>query len=176
MDTRATAHLHSDPSILKSFTNKCTNFSVLVGDGSRIPVTQSGNSSSSLHRFCTLALNNVLITPQIIKNLVYVRKFTCNNKCSIEYDEFGFSMKNLLLLDLPPVIPLPQKVSRTFFFQFIKLPKPMLRSAPSHTHPMATRSRHGIVKPITNLNLHTESHSESSSMPRNYSQAFQDPN
>ncbi|KAJ9553553.1 hypothetical protein OSB04_017598 [Centaurea solstitialis] len=70
MDTGATAHLHADSGILKSFSNKCTNFSVSVGDGSRIPVTHTGSTTLTHNPYRTLSLNNVLITPQIIKNLI----------------------------------------------------------------------------------------------------------
>ena len=96
MDTGATAHLHNDTGILKSFSDKCNNskFSVLVGNGSRIPVTNIGHSTLSLNPFRPLHLKNILITPQIIKNLVSVRQFTRDNKCSIEFDEFGFSVKD----------------------------------------------------------------------------------
>ncbi|KAL4555611.1 hypothetical protein LXL04_038235 [Taraxacum kok-saghyz] len=96
MDTGATAHLHNDTGILKSFSNTCSfsDFSVLVGNGSRIPVTKSGHSTLGSNPFRTLHLKNILITPQIIKNLVSVRKFTRDNKCSIKFDEFGFSVKD----------------------------------------------------------------------------------
>ncbi|XP_042756670.2 LOW QUALITY PROTEIN: retrovirus-related Pol polyprotein from transposon RE1 [Lactuca sativa] len=97
MDTGATAHLHADSSSLKSFKHKCTNsnISVLVGNGSRIPVTKIAHSTLALP-FRTLILKNVPITPQIIKNLVSVRQFTRDNKCSIEFDKFGFSVKDFL--------------------------------------------------------------------------------
>ena len=39
---------------------------------------------------------------------------------------------------------------------------------------MQTRARHGIFKPIDKLNLHTQP--SQSPLPKNYSQAFQDPN
>ncbi|XP_052623737.1 uncharacterized protein LOC128129084 [Lactuca sativa] len=44
MHTGVTAHLNADPGILKSFSNKCnnSNFSVSVGNGSRIPITETG--------------------------------------------------------------------------------------------------------------------------------------
>jgi len=42
-----------------------------------------------------LALNNVLVTPSIIKNLVSIRKFTKDNSVSIEFDPYGFSVKDL---------------------------------------------------------------------------------
>lgn len=38
---------------------------------------------------------------------------------------------------------------------------------------MTTRARYGICKPIQKLNLHTEA---TSPIPKNYSQAFRDPN
>jgi hypothetical protein len=40
-------------------------------------------------------LQNVLISPDIVKNLIYVRKFTRHNYVSIEFDLFGFSVKDL---------------------------------------------------------------------------------
>ncbi|GJT44895.1 ribonuclease H-like domain-containing protein [Tanacetum coccineum] len=43
-----------------------------------------------------LYLHNVRVTPNIIKNLIYVRQFTRDNKCTIEFDEFGFSVKDFL--------------------------------------------------------------------------------
>lgn len=43
----------------------------------------------------TLNLNNVLYTPDIIKNLVSVRQFTIDNNVSLEFDPHGFSVKDL---------------------------------------------------------------------------------
>jgi hypothetical protein len=40
-------------------------------------------------------LNNVLVTPDIIKNLLFVRQFTTDNNCSMEFDLFGLSVKDL---------------------------------------------------------------------------------
>lgn len=40
------------------------------------------------------ALNNVLIVPSIISNLLSVRQFTRDNRCSIEFDTLGFSVKD----------------------------------------------------------------------------------
>ncbi|KAJ9535086.1 hypothetical protein OSB04_un001838 [Centaurea solstitialis] len=67
---------------------------ISVGDGSRIPVTHMGTTTLTHNPYRTLSLNNVLITPQIIKNLISVRQFTRDNKCTIEFDEFGFSVKD----------------------------------------------------------------------------------
>jgi len=42
-----------------------------------------------------LHLNNVLVAPHIIKNLISVRQFTIDNCCSVEFDPFGLSVKDL---------------------------------------------------------------------------------
>ncbi|GJU67587.1 ribonuclease H-like domain-containing protein [Tanacetum coccineum] len=114
MDTDATSHLASDTGKLTSISNKSTISSILVGNGNSIPVINSGYSMlRTLDR--PLHLHNVLVTPNIIKNLISVHQFTCDNNCSIEFDPFGFSVKDLwtrhLLLrcnstgDLYPIIP-----------------------------------------------------------------------
>ena len=94
MDSEATAHLASSSGILDSVLKHSTGNSVVVGNGSSIPITHSGSTSlSSPSRF--LSLNNVLVAPNIIKNLISVRRFTNDNWCSIEFDPFGFSIKDL---------------------------------------------------------------------------------
>lgn len=94
MDTGDTAHLASSSGILNSGLRHNIAHSVIVGNGSKIPAISSGNSflnSSSK----PLSLNNVLIVPQIFKNLISVRRFTADNWCSVEFDPFGFSVKDL---------------------------------------------------------------------------------
>ncbi|GJY34363.1 hypothetical protein Tco_0418832 [Tanacetum coccineum] len=94
MDTGATSHLASDTSKLTSVSNKSIISSILVGNGNSIPVTNTGHSMfPTLNR--PLHLHNVLVTPNIIKNLIYVRQFTRDNSCSIEFDPFGFIVKDL---------------------------------------------------------------------------------
>jgi hypothetical protein len=43
----------------------------------------------------TFALNNVLVVPSIVQNLLSVRQFIRDNSCSIEFDAFGFSVKDI---------------------------------------------------------------------------------
>nr|GEV55753.1 ribonuclease H-like domain-containing protein [Tanacetum cinerariifolium] len=50
----------------------------------------SENFNTSLH------LNNILITPHMVKNFIFVRQFVRDNNCTIEFDAFGFSVKNFL--------------------------------------------------------------------------------
>lgn len=86
----------SDPG---NFTHYCPssvhdNSRIIVGNGSTLPVLGRGsttihNSNHSFH------LTNVLHTPNLIKNLISVRKFTKDNVCSIEFDSLGFSIKDL---------------------------------------------------------------------------------
>ncbi|GKE40932.1 ribonuclease H-like domain-containing protein, partial [Tanacetum coccineum] len=94
-DTGASSHLNNSVNSLSEIFNTCMYPSVSVGDGHSIPVTNMGHSilptpTRSLH------LNNVLITPHIVKNLIYVRQFVRDNNCTIEFDAFGFSVKDFL--------------------------------------------------------------------------------
>nr|GEV25680.1 ribonuclease H-like domain-containing protein [Tanacetum cinerariifolium] len=95
MDTGASSHLNNSVNSLSENFNMCMYPSVSVGDGHSIPVTNTGHSilptpTRSLH------LNNVLITPHIVKNLIFVRQFVHDNNCTIEFEAFGFSVKDFL--------------------------------------------------------------------------------
>jgi hypothetical protein len=65
--------------------------SIVVGNQSALPVTSVGDSAL----FGLFYLNNVLVTLDIIQNLLSVRHFTTNNWCSMEFDLFGLSVKDL---------------------------------------------------------------------------------
>ena len=94
MDSGATSHLASSLGILRFVLKMNTGNSIVVGNGSSISIHASGSSFIPCkNRF--LALKNVLVAPQIVKNLISVRKFTTDNWCSIEFDPFGFSVKDL---------------------------------------------------------------------------------
>ncbi|GJZ23302.1 ribonuclease H-like domain-containing protein [Tanacetum coccineum] len=95
MDTGATSHLNSNAHNLSTLFNSRLYPSIHVGDGNSIPVTNTGHSIiPSLHR--PLHLHNVLVTPNIIKNLIFVRQFTRDNNCTIKFDAFGFCVKDFL--------------------------------------------------------------------------------
>lgn len=97
MYTGASSHLHSNAGILEIVFDNSNNSSssVLVGDGSSIPVTKMGHSTlPHPNPYRTLILKNVLITPSITKNLIFVRPFVRENKCAIKFDAFGFSVKD----------------------------------------------------------------------------------
>ena len=70
-DSGATSHMSSNSSTLSHDVPSWypTPSSIVVGNGSLLPVTSTGNVdlASNLH------LNNVLVSPQLIKNLISVR-------------------------------------------------------------------------------------------------------
>jgi hypothetical protein len=65
--------------------------SIVVGNGSSLPVTSVGNTALPGPFY----LNNVLVTPNIIQNLLSVRRFTTDNWYSMEFDPFGLSVNDL---------------------------------------------------------------------------------
>jgi hypothetical protein len=93
MDTCASSHLNDNVHNLSDVFNSCIYSSVAVGDGHSIPVTNSGHSILPTP-FRPLHLNNVLITPNIVKNLISVPQFVCDNYCIVEFDPFDFSVKD----------------------------------------------------------------------------------
>nr|GEW15602.1 ribonuclease H-like domain-containing protein [Tanacetum cinerariifolium] len=80
----ASSHLNNSVTSLSTILNSCMYSTVLVGDGHSIPVTN----------------NNVLITPHIVKNLIYVRQFVHDNEFTIEFDSFGFSVRDFMMRHL----------------------------------------------------------------------------
>ena len=96
MDTGATSHMTSSSGSLSSYFNLSnhSNNNIIVGNGHRIPILGYGhtNVSSPCH---SLSLNNVLHAPKLIKNLIFVRKFTKDNSVSVEFDPFWFFYEGL---------------------------------------------------------------------------------
>ncbi|GKC29879.1 ribonuclease H-like domain-containing protein [Tanacetum coccineum] len=94
-DTGVSSHLNDSVTNLSEVFNSCMYPFVSVGDGYFIPVTNTGHSilPTSIR---PLHLNNVLITPHIVKNLLSIRQFIRDNNCTIEFDAFGFSIKDFM--------------------------------------------------------------------------------
>jgi hypothetical protein len=94
MDSGATSHVTGKTGNLTTHSSldHLNSQHIVVGNGSKLPILAVGNVQiSSL----TLYLQNVLVSPTIVKNLISVRKFTRDNFFSIEFDPFGFSVKDL---------------------------------------------------------------------------------
>jgi hypothetical protein len=45
-------------------------------------------------------LNNLIVTPDIIQNLLSVHRFTTENWCFMEFDPFGLSVKDLSTMNV----------------------------------------------------------------------------
>src|SRR5579883_3192288 len=88
-DTGATHNMTADAGILTSTSASSFPPHIVVGNGHLLPVTTTGVARlpHNLH------LNNVLVSPNLIKNLISVRQFTSDNNCSVEFDPFGCSVK-----------------------------------------------------------------------------------
>ncbi|GAA0185079.1 hypothetical protein LIER_32367 [Lithospermum erythrorhizon] len=95
MDTRVTSHMTSDRGTLPSYFNSRNHNNIFVGNDHSIPIRGYG-LTLLLTPNPPLQLNNVLHVPQIIKNLIYVRKFITYNCVSIKFDPFDFSVKDFL--------------------------------------------------------------------------------
>lgn len=76
----AAAHMTSNVGILSTTCPPMhTPSSIVVGNGSLLPVTSIGSLSfPTSHRSL---LNDVLVSPNTIKNLLSIRRFTTDNNC-----------------------------------------------------------------------------------------------
>jgi hypothetical protein len=95
-DFDAGSHMAADAGKLSHISSPTlsTPSSIIVGNGALLPIIAIGSHTFSFP--CrNLVLNNVLVSPHIIKNLISIRRFTIDNNCSIEFDLFGLSVKDL---------------------------------------------------------------------------------
>ena len=93
LDTGATSHMSSTDGILVTRLPNSHTF-ITVGNGHTIPVICRGTSFLPIGT-TKFDLKNILVAPSLVRNLLSVRQFTRDNNCSIEFDEFGFSVKDL---------------------------------------------------------------------------------
>nr|GEY03602.1 hypothetical protein [Tanacetum cinerariifolium] len=106
MDTGASSHLADNTVILTSFSNSSIYPSVFFDNGHFIPVIHI--EYRFLHTsHMPLHLNHILVTPHIIKNLIYVCKFTCDNDVSVKFDAYCFSIKITKLRSFFSVVIVP---------------------------------------------------------------------
>jgi hypothetical protein len=86
---------HTTPSVGNISTLRplasSTPSSIVVGNGSSLPITSVGDSVLPGPFY----LNNILLTPDMVQSLLSVRCFTTDNWCSMEFDPFGLSVKDL---------------------------------------------------------------------------------
>jgi hypothetical protein len=97
MDTSASSHMTGDQGNLTDYSSSLLHNSsqIVVGNGHHLPILGSGSTHLRAPNINFL-LASVLHTPSLVSNLISVCKFTKDNWCSIEFDSFGFSMKDLI--------------------------------------------------------------------------------
>lgn len=93
MDSGARAHMSSSTGILSSHT-LCKSKLIVVGDGACLSIDYLGSSILPSKNY-SLVLDNILVSLHIIKNLISVRQFTKQNLCYVEFNPFGFLVKDL---------------------------------------------------------------------------------
>jgi hypothetical protein len=96
LHSSATTHITNNQGTLTSFysPSNVNSRSIVVGNESTMPIYSVGSTTLTSQPF---HLNHVLVSPAVIKNLISVRKFTRDNACSIEFDPYGFSVKDLAM-------------------------------------------------------------------------------
>jgi hypothetical protein len=86
---------HTTPSVGNIFTlrplTSSNPSSIVVGNDSSLLITSVGDSVLPRPFY----LNNILLAPNIVQSLLSIRCFTTDNWCSMEFDPFNLSMKDL---------------------------------------------------------------------------------
>jgi hypothetical protein len=91
IDSGASSHITANPGMVTASPSSVFPSSIIVGNGATLPVIGTGYSVLP----GPFRLDNVLIAPDIIRNLLSVRKFTTDNLVSVEFDPLGVSVKDL---------------------------------------------------------------------------------
>jgi hypothetical protein len=91
--------------------------SIIVGNGSILPVTSVGDSVLSELFY----LNDFLVAPDLVQSLLFVHCFTTDNSCSMEFDPFDLCVKDLATRSMitrynssGPLHTIPLSASATF--------------------------------------------------------------
>ena len=91
IDSGASSHITANPGMVTATPFSSFPSSIVVGNGATLPVIGTGYSVLP----GPFRLDNVLVAPDIIRNLLSVRKFTTDNCVSVEFDPLGVSVKDL---------------------------------------------------------------------------------
>jgi histone deacetylase 1/2 len=84
----------SNASIFNSPQPLSDSAPISIGNGALLPVThRASNSIATAHS--PLLLKHVLVSPSLIKNLVYVCSLTRDHNVTVEFDPFDFSIKDI---------------------------------------------------------------------------------
>ncbi|TXG67661.1 hypothetical protein EZV62_008936 [Acer yangbiense] len=92
-DSRATTHMTNDAGKLSSIQRYDGNDMIYVGDGNGSPISHIDDAHVTTHEGM-FKLNDVLIVPELKKNLLFVGKFTSDNSCTFEFTSSDFVVKD----------------------------------------------------------------------------------
>ncbi|GKB15687.1 hypothetical protein Tco_0849610 [Tanacetum coccineum] len=96
IDTGATSHMASNQGIFSSYFNIPHRKDVIVGSGHSLPFCSYRHASLSSSN-PPLRLQTVLHVPNLIKHLIFVRRFTTDNFVTIAFEPFGFDVKDYMM-------------------------------------------------------------------------------
>lgn len=92
VDSGASHHVTSDLNNLAFHNPYNGNDSVVIGDGSGLPITHSGSTSLPI---TSHTLRNLLYVPSIRKNLISANKLRIDNNISVELFPQQFQVKDI---------------------------------------------------------------------------------
>ena len=93
VDSRATLHMTNDAGKLSSIEQYNGNNMIYVGDGNGLPISHIGDACVT-SKEGNFNLKDVLVVPNLKKNLLSVKKFTSDNSCTFEFTSSGFIVKD----------------------------------------------------------------------------------
>jgi hypothetical protein len=92
LDMGATSHMASGSDTFPSARPLPHSAPIIVGNDASMAVTHAAHSSIPGTPF---RLHNVLISLDLVKNLISIRSFTRDNNVSVKFDPLRFSIKDL---------------------------------------------------------------------------------
>ncbi|KAH9723193.1 retrovirus-related pol polyprotein from transposon RE1 [Citrus sinensis] len=105
LDSGATHHLTNDMRNMTMAESFAGNSKLIIGNGTGLHITHVGNAVLRMHNSSahhTLKLNNMLLVPQISKNLISISQLTKDNNIVIEFTDKSCFVKdkvrNLIIL------------------------------------------------------------------------------
>lgn len=94
LDPGATSHMAANVGNFASSQPLTYSAPIAVGNGALLLVTHRASTAIATPR-SALHLNNILISPSLVRNLIFVQALTRDNNVIIEFDPHGFPIKDI---------------------------------------------------------------------------------
>ena len=95
LDFGATSHITNNSDNLDVSTIYTGNERVLVGNGQSLPISHKGSVSNIVIPQSSLVLSNVLVVPDITKNIISISQLTKQLNYQVIFDSSGFVTQDL---------------------------------------------------------------------------------